>query len=138
MSEQQVLDLVHRWTQAELHGDADAFDGLLSEDFAGIGPVGFTLDKQQWAGRYRGDLKNHHFEVHEPQVRFHGDTAIVSGVQEQRTTVMGHDVNDSFRVILVAVRQDDRWLIANIQLSGPLQSPGGPPPFAREGGPSRP
>ena len=131
MSEQQVLDLVHRWAQAELHGDADAFEDLLSADFAGIGPVGFVLNKQQWAGRHRGDLKNHHFEVLEPSVRLHGDTAIVGGVQEQRTTARGHDIDNSFRLTLVAVRQDGRWVIANIQLSGPLQSPDTPPPFAR-------
>ncbi|WP_433440652.1 nuclear transport factor 2 family protein [Nonomuraea sp. CA-141351] len=133
-SEERVLDLVDRWVQAELNGDADAFGDLLGDDFAGIGPVGFKLDKQQWAGRHRGDLKNHHFAILDPQVRFHGDTAIVSGVQEQRTSVRGHEVNDSFRVTLVAVGQGDRWLIANIQLSGPLQDPSAPPPFARERG----
>lgn len=129
----QVLDLVCRWVRAELDGDADAFDALLADDFAGIGPVGFVLDRQQWAARHRGDLKNHHFEILDPRARLHGDAAIVGGVQEQRTSVMGHEVNDSFRLTLVAVRQDDRWLIANIQLSGPLQPPSAPPPFAREG-----
>ncbi|MFD1938474.1 MULTISPECIES: DUF4440 domain-containing protein [Nonomuraea] len=135
-SQQQVLDLLHRWAGAELHGDADAFDDLLSADFTGIGPVGFVLDKHQWAGRHRGDLTNHHFEIREPHVRLHGDSAIVGGVQEQRTSVMGRQVDDSFRLTLLAVRQDDRWVIANIQLSGPLQSPSAPPPFARQAGPA--
>ncbi|MFC6080241.1 DUF4440 domain-containing protein [Sphaerisporangium aureirubrum] len=132
MSRQQILDLVDRWAKAELHGDVGAYDDLLTDDFAGIGPVGFSLTKQQWAGRHQGPLKNHHFEIHERQVRFHGDTAIVGGVQEQRTTAMGRDTSGSFRVTLVAVRAGDRWLIANIQLSGPLQDPGAPPPFARD------
>ncbi|MER6004610.1 nuclear transport factor 2 family protein [Nonomuraea angiospora] len=133
-SQEQVLDLVRRWARAEFDGDADAFDDLLGDDFAGIGPVGFKLDKQQWAGRHRGDLKNHHFEILDPQVRLHGDTAIVGGVQEQRTSVRGHEVNDSFRLTLVAVKQGERWVIANIQLSGPLQDPSAPPPFARKQG----
>ncbi|NUW31934.1 DUF4440 domain-containing protein [Nonomuraea sp. SMC257] len=133
-SETQVLDLVNRWAEAELHGDADAFDDLLGADFAGIGPVGFVLDKGQWAGRHRGDLKNHHFAILQPSVRLHGDTAIVGGIQEQRTSVRGHDVDHSFRLTLVAVRRGDDWVIANIQLSGPLQDPSAPPPFARPGG----
>ncbi|GAA3212164.1 nuclear transport factor 2 family protein [Nonomuraea helvata] len=131
-SQEQVLDLVGLWAQAELNGDADAFGDLLSDDFAGIGPVGFKLDKEQWAGRHRGDLKNHHFAILDPQARLHGDTAIVSAVQEQRTSVRGRESNHSFRVTLVAVRQGERWRIANIQLSGPLQDPSEPPPFARE------
>ncbi|GII31951.1 SgcJ/EcaC family oxidoreductase [Planotetraspora mira] len=133
MSRQQILDLVNRWAQAEMDGDVDAYDDLLAADFAGIGPVGFTLGKQQWAARHRGALKNHHFEILEPQVRFYGDTAIVAGVQDQRTTAMGSDVSGSFRLTLVAVRRDERWLIVNIQLSGPLQSPADPPPFTRDG-----
>ncbi|GAA4573027.1 DUF4440 domain-containing protein [Planotetraspora kaengkrachanensis] len=132
MSRQQVLDLVDRWAQAELHGDVAAYDDLLTVDFAGIGPVGFVLGGRQWAGRHQGPLENHHFAILEPQVRFYGDTAVVSGVQDQRTTAMGRDTSGSFRLTLVAVRQDERWLIANIQLSGPLQDPGAPPPFARD------
>ncbi|MFI7124908.1 nuclear transport factor 2 family protein [Nonomuraea sp. NPDC050153] len=133
-SQEQVLDLVRRWARAELDGDADAFGDLLGEDFAGIGPVGFKLDKQQWADRHRGDLKNHHFEILDPRVRLHDDVAIVHGVQEQRTSVRGHEVNDLFRVTLVAVRQGECWVIANLQLSGPLQDLSALPPFARPRG----
>lgn len=42
MSEQEVLDLVKRYADAELNGDAGAYDDLVTEDFHGIGPVGFT------------------------------------------------------------------------------------------------
>jgi rhodanese-related sulfurtransferase/ketosteroid isomerase-like protein len=129
MGTQQILDLVSRWSQAELTGDVAAYDDLLTGDFTGIGPVGFVLDREQWAGRHRGGLTNHEFEIVDPQVRAYGDAAIVSGVQRQRATARGHDASGSFRLTLVAVRQGDRWVIANIQLSGPLQAPSAPPPF---------
>ena len=125
MSEQEVLDLVQSWAAAELGEDADGLGELLADDFTGIGPLGFVLTKQQWAGRYRGgELHNTAFEVKEPQVRLYGDTAIVVGVQKQETSFKGHDTGGEFRLGLVAAKQDGRWLVAGVQLSGPL----GPPP----------
>lgn len=131
MDTRQILDLVDRWADAELHGDIDAYETLLTSDFAGIGPVGFALGKAQWAGRHRGGLTNHAFEVLEPEVRTYGDAAIVTGVQRQRTTARGHDASGSFRLTLVVVRGDDGPAIAHLQLSGPLQAPTTPPPFPR-------
>src|SRR6266511_2712519 len=58
VSEQEVLDLVQRWAEVELRGDADAYGDLLAPDFIGVGPVGFVLTRDQWAERHRGDLKN--------------------------------------------------------------------------------
>jgi hypothetical protein len=34
-----VLDLVRRWAAAEQDNDADALDGILDADFAGVGPL---------------------------------------------------------------------------------------------------
>jgi uncharacterized protein (TIGR02246 family) len=130
-NEQQVLDLIQRWADAELKGDTDAYGQLLAEDFVGVGPVGFVLTGQQWAQRHHGDLTNHEFEVTDPHVRFYGDTAIVEAVQRQKTTAMGRDTSGSFRLCLVAVAAGDSWVIAHIQLSGPLIAPGEIPAFAR-------
>lgn len=133
MSEHEVLDLVRRWAKAELAGDPDGYGDVLAETFAGIGPVGFVLDKQQWAARYRGDLHNERFEIVEPTVRLYGDdTAVLTGIQDQVTKVKGHDTSGKFRVVVIAVKSDNRWLIANIQLSGPLRAPGDMPEFARK------
>ena len=128
---QEVLDLVARWANTELTGDVDAYTDLPAEDFVGVGPVGFVLDGEQWAQRHRGGLKNEEFEILEPRVRLHGDAAIVGAVQRQKTVARGRDASGSFRVVLVAVRDDGRWAIAHIQLSGPLVAPGETPSFVR-------
>jgi hypothetical protein len=57
----------------------------------------------------------------------YGDSAVVVGVQDQTTTVMGRDTSGQFRLTLAAVKQDDKWVIANAQLSGPLRAPGDMP-----------
>lgn len=133
MSEHEVLDLIRRWAKVELAGDANGYGDLLAETFTGIGPVGFTLDKEQWAARYRGDLRNERFDIVEATVRLYGDdTAVVTGVQDQVTKIKGHDTSGKFRVVVVAVKSDNRWQIANIQLSGPLRDPGSMPEFARK------
>src|SRR5437764_6926633 len=125
MSNQEVLDLVQHWAEAELEGDADAYADLLAPDFIGVGPVGFVLDRTQWAARFTDNgLKNAEFSIIDPDVRTYGDTAIVKGVLQQQATAMGHDTSGSFRIVLVVVRQAQRWAIANVQLSGPLIAPG--------------
>jgi uncharacterized protein (TIGR02246 family) len=122
MSEQEVSDLVKRYATAELNGDAGAYDDLVTDDFQGIGPVGFVLNKQQWVGRL-ANVKNDAFEVKDATVRLYGDTAVVVGVQDQTTTVMGRDTSGQFRLTLTVVKQGGKWAIANAQLSGPLRAP---------------
>jgi uncharacterized protein (TIGR02246 family) len=133
MGRHEVLDLVQRWAKVERAGDPDGYGSLLSADFTAIGPVGFVLDKQQWAARHRGDLRNEHFEIEDPTVRHYGaDTAIVTAIQDQVTKVNGHNTSGRFRLVVVAVRSDDHWSIANIQLSGPMRAPGEMPDFAKK------
>jgi len=130
-AESAVLDLIQRWATAELTGDVDAYPALLSSQFVGVGPVGFVLDAEQWAQRHHGDLTNHEFEVQDPHVRLFADTAIVEAIQRQRTTAMGRDTSGSFRLGIVAVKDDEQWRLAHVQLSGPLIAPGQMPSFAR-------
>jgi ketosteroid isomerase-like protein len=121
-SSSAVLDLIGRYAAIELAGDVEAYRELLASDFVGIGYIGIMLDAQQWAQRHRTDLTNHEFQVTDPHVRIYGDTAVITAVQDQRTTVMGHNASGSFRLGVVAVKTDAAWRIAHIQLSGPIRT----------------
>ncbi|MBO0782290.1 MAG: nuclear transport factor 2 family protein [Ktedonobacteraceae bacterium] len=56
--EQEIIRLADTWTAAELRGDRDFLEKILTDDFVGIGPLGFLLNKQQWLERHRsGDMK---------------------------------------------------------------------------------
>ena len=121
-----VLDLVQRWAAAEEKNDAGALDGLLDGEFAGVGPFGFILTRDQWLARFANGLVNRSFTVTDLQVRDYGTAAVGIGVLEQETSWQGHDNSGRFRVTLVAVQVDEGWQFAHVHL-GPLQAPPGRP-----------
>jgi len=128
-----LRSLVNHWAELERTQDAEGLDGLLTDHFTGIGPVGFILDAQQWADRHRsGQLINHSFEVADIHIAQYGDVAVVHAVETQQTTARGLENNGSFRVGLTAICIDGSWQIARIQLSGPMIQPGRLPTFARK------
>jgi ketosteroid isomerase-like protein len=117
-----VPDLVRRWAAAEEQNDAGALDGLLAGEFAGVGPFGFILTRDQWLTRFTNGLVNRSFAIEDPQVRDFGDAAVATGVLAQQTSWQGNDNSGRFRITLVAVRMGERWLLAHAHI-GPLQGP---------------
>lgn len=117
-----VLDLVQRWAAAEQGNDAGRLDGLLAGAFAGVGPFGFILTRDQWLARFTNGLVNRSFTVSDLQVRDFGTAAAGIGVLAQETSWQGNDNAGRFRVTLVAVRAGEGWLLANVHI-GPLQAP---------------
>ena len=121
-----VLDLIRRWAAAEERNDAGALDGLLAGEFAGVGPFGFILTRDQWLARFTSGLVNRSFAIEDPQVRDFGGAAVATGVLAQKTSWQGSDNSGRFRVTIVAVRPADEWLLAHVHI-GPLQAPPGRP-----------
>ena len=121
-----VHDLVRRWAAAEQANDAGALDALLADDFVGVGPLGFVLDRGQWLARFGQGLENRSIAVEDAQVRDYGGAAVVIGVLAQETSWQGGDNSGRFRVTLVAVRPAGNWLLAHVHI-GMLQAPGGRP-----------
>src|SRR5262249_56451499 len=97
-----VLDLVQRWAAAEQRNDAGALDGLLADGFAGVGPFGFILTRDQWLARFAHGLVNRSFTVTDLQVRDYGTAAVGIGVLAQETSWQGTDNSGRFRGPLAA------------------------------------
>jgi predicted ester cyclase len=117
-TEQDVARLVDAWAAAELRGDVAFLDGVLADDFVGIGPLGFMLTKQEWLARYQsGDLKYTAFTVDDVRVRVYSEAALVTCRQVQQATYRGADIPGQFRASLTFVRQDGQWRLAGLQLS---------------------
>jgi len=125
--EQEVLRLADAWTAAELRGDTAFLEALLTDDFIGIGPLGFMLTKQEWLARHSsGDLKYEAFTLDEIKVRVYNDTAILTSRQVQQAAYRGNPIPGQFRTTMVLVQQLEQWRLAGLQLS----TIGQPPSFA--------
>ena len=116
------------WAAAERDGDAVATDRLLTDDFIGIGPVGFQLPKQAWLHRQTsGQLHYDALSLDEVTTREYGDCAITTARWNARGTAQGHAIPEKSRATLVTVKDADAWRLASIHLSfiaDPLGAPG--------------
>src|SRR5579884_46549 len=122
-----VDEFLTTWAGAERAGDADALDQLLTPDFLGVGPLGFTLPKAAWLGRYRGALCYDRFELDEIQTRGHERAAVVTAPQNQRGTAQGHPIPEAARVTLVLTEEAGDWQLAGAHLSFIAGMAGSPP-----------
>ena len=128
-TQQEVVQLAGAWANAELPGDTASLERRLSDDFIGIGPLGFMLTKQEWLARHAaGDLKYEFFSLDEVRVRvYNNDAAVLTARQAQQATYRGNNIPGQFRITLVFIQQHGQWQLASLQLSAIGQAP----PFAR-------
>ena len=127
-AEQEVMRLADTWATAELQGDVVFLERRLSDDFIGVGPLGFLLSKQEWLARHQtGEMKYDVHTLDEVRVRAYTEAAIVIGRLTQQATYRGNPMNVQMRVTLVFVRQHEHWHLAGLHFC----NIGQPPPFAR-------
>jgi ketosteroid isomerase-like protein len=116
------------WTAAEQRGDATALDTYLTDDFLGIGPLGFTLPKPAWLARHRsGDLTYETFDLDEVQTRVYCDVAVVTARQSGKGAYQGRPIPEAVRSTLVVVRDGGRWRLASNHMSFVAGTAGAPP-----------
>ena len=111
---ENIRTFIQQWTAAESAGDRAALAPLLTDDFVGVGPMGFALNKEAWLGRYEpGGLKYDDFALEEVQIHEHGDSAVVVARLDQPGTFQGHPTPEAARAtLLVADRPKGKQLAA--------------------------
>ena len=113
-----VYDLLDTWAGAERTGDASTLDDLLTDDFVGIGPVGFVLDKPAWLTRFDHGLQYEDLQLDEVSVRRHGDAALVFAHQHAVVSHAGNPTPPDTRVSFTMVPDEQDGLrIAGLQYS---------------------
>jgi ketosteroid isomerase-like protein len=119
--------LVTTWADAERRGDRATLESLLTDDFLGIGPVGFVLPRDVWVTRFEHGLNYTDLDVDELTARTFGDAAVIVGRQRAHGEAQGNPTPDDTRVSIVASRIDAAapWKIAHVQYSFIVAAPGG-------------
>jgi hypothetical protein len=110
-------ELLTMWADYERTGDAAGLDKLLTDDFVGIGPVGFVLDKRAWLGRLGPDLRYERLVLDEVSTRNLGSTAMVVAHQHAVGTARGNPLPPDTRVSFTVVADEDDMRIAGMQYS---------------------
>ena len=106
------------WAAAERDADATTTDRLLTDDFIGIGPVGFQLPKAAWLQRQTGgDLHYDALDLDEVTTREYGDCAITTARWNARGTARGNPLPATTRATLVTVKDGGEWRLAQIHVS---------------------
>ncbi|MGH9289015.1 MAG: nuclear transport factor 2 family protein [Acidimicrobiales bacterium] len=114
----EVDELLTVWAEAERSCDRESLDALLTDDFVGVGPVGFMLPKQAWLSRFGQGLHYDHLDLDEVSTRRHGDAAVVVAHQRAVGQHQGNPTPGDTRVSFVVVGTDGAGLqIAGIQYS---------------------
>lgn len=123
-----VNDTLATWADAERLCDAATTNSLLTDDFLGIGPVGFQLPKDAWVQRLTdGQLDYQELSLDEVSIREYSDSAIAVARVNTRGSARGNPLPTT-RTTFHLVRIDDNWRIAGIQHSFIAGAPGSPVP----------
>ena len=122
-----INSFLAEWSAAEQAGDTGTLDSLLTEDFIGIGPVGFSLPKAEWLARHHQGLSYDSFGLEQTSVRTRGDTAIVTARTTQHGTAFGNPIPEAVRATYVLIRQGEHWRLASAHMSFIVGPPGAPP-----------
>jgi ketosteroid isomerase-like protein len=124
---QDIETFISTWADAEREGDAGTTERLLTDDFVGIGPVGFQLPKEAWLQRQTsGDLHYDELSLEEIATRHYGECAVTTARWNAHGTAQGHPIPEATRITLITVKGDGGWRLAGIHFSFIAGTPGAP------------
>jgi ketosteroid isomerase-like protein len=125
----EISAFLAKWIAAERDADREAVDQYLTDDFIGVGPLGFVLTRPEWMARHEtGDLVYETLAFEDVQVRTYGTTAVVVARQTGIGAYRGLPVPETTRATVVVVARDGGgWQVANVHYSFVAGTPGAPP-----------
>ena len=126
MSE-HVGAFLSKWTAAEGAGDVEALGVLLTDDFYGVGPLGFVLPRHAWLARHHEGLAYEHFGLEEIHIHLHDGVAVVTARHDARGHYRDQPLPGSLRVTLVVASESEAPQLAAVHMSFIAGMPGSPP-----------
>ena len=113
--EQALMQMERDWTEAALKKDAAALDKILADDWVGQGPTGVSTKAQTLAELKSGDYKLESQTLGDMKVRVFGDTAVVAGSDDEKSSYKGKDTSGHYTWTDVFVKRHGRWQAAASQ-----------------------
>jgi ketosteroid isomerase-like protein len=93
-------------------GDAEKMSKILADDFVGRWGDGSTQTKEEQLKAIRtGQEKHSENQLVECNVRIYGDTAVVTGIQTEKSVLEGRDGSGTYSYTDVFVKRDGRWQV---------------------------
>ncbi|HEY0944661.1 MAG TPA: nuclear transport factor 2 family protein [Opitutaceae bacterium] len=116
--EEIIRHLESEWASALVRTDFAAIDRITAPEWVLTTPDGKQLPKAQAdADLKAGALRFESLNVDTLQIRIYGGTAVVFGLETQRSTHLGNDVSGQYRFTDVFVKRDGRWQCVATQLT---------------------
>ncbi len=114
IAQEQVIAMEARLQQAVLTQDAASLNGLLADDFHGVGYMGAIVDKTQYIALHTNpDDRFTHFTTEHDAIQIFTDLALIRGVQDVTARIHLH----SHYIGLFALRQAE-WKVIYWQETG--------------------
>jgi ketosteroid isomerase-like protein len=107
--EQALMQMERDWTEASLKKDAATLDKILADDWVGQGPTGTQPKAQALAELKSGDSKLDSITLGDMKVRVFGDTAIVTGSDDEKSAYKGKDTSGHWIWTDVFAKRQGHW-----------------------------
>lgn len=108
--ENALMQMERDWTNGEVKKDITTLDRILADDWVGIDAEGKAETKMQFLESIKSsESKIDSATVAEMKVRIFGDTAVVTGINVEKSQAKGKDTSGRYVWTDVFVKRNGRW-----------------------------
>lgn len=107
--EQTLTQMEREWVEAAQKKDATTLDRILADDWVGQSPTGAATKSQALADLKSGDSKLDSITLGDMKVREFGNTAVVTGSDDEKSSYKGKDTSGHYVWTDVFVKRQGGW-----------------------------
>jgi ketosteroid isomerase-like protein len=113
-----ILKIEQDWADALVKADVAAIEKFVAEDWIVTDPEGMIVTRaQETADLKSGTVKFESFHNDELKVRVVGDTAVVHGLETEKSSFRGKDSSGQYRFTDTFVKRNGQWQCVATHLS---------------------
>lgn len=109
--EKTITQLEQDWGVALVKADVAWINGITADDYTMTDPDGTVVTRAQGdADLKSGVMHFDSFTLDEVKVHVHGDTAVVFGLETEKSTYKGADSSGQYRFTDTFTKHDGKWI----------------------------